>query len=244
MHGSILTIRDRPPLVVPSTRWPPITAADPAIRTSARSRSTCSHRRLSNSPRLALERAEGGLPVSPRPVLPCLIHQAFADIEDNSTDHAATLRQLLGQDDAMTIEQASDALPNCAVLRSRRRQMAPLAQRQRPGLCLGRPARAARRAIHHRTRRIGWLHRHWWDAGLRLPRSRLSGSRPPHLGRPFGPSHAIGYADPRPGSRSPGDWRLRGIRGGCREGLAGRPRTKDTDAGDQFPQKHQSTGRL
>jgi hypothetical protein len=49
---------------------------------------------------------------------------------------------------------------------------------------------------------------------------------------------------PRPGSRSPGDWRLRGIRGGCREGLAGRPRTKDTDAGDQFPQKHQSTGRL
>ena len=36
-------------------------------------------------------------PVSPRPVLPRLIHQAFADIENDSTDHAATLRQLRHQ---------------------------------------------------------------------------------------------------------------------------------------------------
>ena len=34
-------------------------------------------------------------PVSPRPVLPRLIHQAFTNIEDHSTDHAATLRQHL-----------------------------------------------------------------------------------------------------------------------------------------------------
>jgi hypothetical protein len=40
--------------------------------------------------------------------------------------------------------------------------------------------------------------------GYRLPRSRLSGSRPPRPGRPCGPSHAIGYADPGPGSHSPG----------------------------------------
>ena len=30
-------------------------------------------------------------PVSPRPVLPGLVHQALADIEDHGTDHAATL---------------------------------------------------------------------------------------------------------------------------------------------------------
>ena len=40
--------------------------------------------------------------------------------------------------------------------------------------------------------------------GVRLPRSELSGSRPPRLGRPCGPSHAIGYGDPRPGTHSPG----------------------------------------
>ena len=34
---------------------------------------------------------------------------------------------------------------------------APLARRQRPGLCLGRPARSARRATHRRTRRSRWL---------------------------------------------------------------------------------------
>src|SRR5258708_39059054 len=37
----------------------------------------------------------------------------------------------------------------------------------------------------------------------RLPRSRLSGSRPPRPGPPCGPSHAIGYAYPGPGSHSP-----------------------------------------
>jgi hypothetical protein len=44
----------------------------------------------------------------------------------------------------------------------------------------------------------------WRACGTRLPRSRLSGSRPPRLGRPSGPSHAIGCADPRPGDHSPG----------------------------------------
>jgi hypothetical protein len=33
---------------------------------------------------------------------------------------------------------------------------------------------------------------------------RLPGSRPPRLERPCGPSHAIGYADFRPGIHSPG----------------------------------------
>src|ERR1022692_3590255 len=41
-------------------------------------------------------------------------------------------------------------------------------------------------------------------ASSHLPRLQLSGSRPPRLGRPSGPSHAIGYADPRPGDHSPG----------------------------------------
>ena len=35
-------------------------------------------------------------------------------------------------------------------------------------------------------------------AGSRRPRLRLSGSRPPRLGRPSGPSHAIGFAAPSP----------------------------------------------
>jgi len=39
-------------------------------------------------------------PVSPRPVLTRLIHQAFADIEDDSSDHAATLRQHRDQAEA------------------------------------------------------------------------------------------------------------------------------------------------
>jgi hypothetical protein len=38
----------------------------------------------------------------------------------------------------------------------------------------------------------------------RLPRSRLSSSRPPRLWLPYGPSHAIGYADPRPAVHSTG----------------------------------------
>ena len=41
-------------------------------------------------------------PISPRPVLPRLIHQAFADIEHDSTDHAATLRQHRDQAEADT----------------------------------------------------------------------------------------------------------------------------------------------
>ena len=49
--------------------------------------------------------------------------------------------------------------------------------------------------------------------GSRLPRSRLSSSRPPRLGRPGGPSRTIGCADPRHGSRSPGIRRLSGRRG-------------------------------
>jgi hypothetical protein len=32
----------------------------------------------------------------------------------------------------------------------------------------------------------------------------LSSSRPPRLGRPYGPSHAIGYAAPRPGDHLQG----------------------------------------
>jgi len=43
-----------------------------------------------------------------------------------------------------------------------------------------------------------------------LPRLRLSGSWPPRLGRPCGPSHAIGSAAPRHGVHSPGSRRLRG----------------------------------
>ena len=35
-------------------------------------------------------------PVSPRPLLPRLINQALAHIENNGTDHAATIRQHLG----------------------------------------------------------------------------------------------------------------------------------------------------
>jgi hypothetical protein len=42
----------------------------------------------------------------------------------------------------------------------------------------------------------------------------LSSSRPPRLGRPFGPSHAIGYADPRDGDRSPGFGAYEGDGGG------------------------------
>jgi hypothetical protein len=38
----------------------------------------------------------------------------------------------------------------------------------------------------------------------RIPRFRLSSSRLPRLGRPYGPSHAIGYADPRPSTHSQG----------------------------------------
>ncbi len=44
----------------------------------------------------------------------------------------------------------------------------------------------------------------------------LSSSRVPRLGRPCGPSHAIGSADPRPGIHSHGSWRLRGRRGWTR----------------------------
>ncbi len=44
----------------------------------------------------------------------------------------------------------------------------------------------------------------------RLPRTRLSSSQPPPLGRPYGPSHAIGYADPKRGDHSQGIQRLRG----------------------------------
>jgi hypothetical protein len=39
-------------------------------------------------------------------------------------------------------------------------------------------------------------------AVVRLPLCRLSGSRPPRLGRPCGPWRAIGFAGPRPGSHS------------------------------------------
>ena len=41
-------------------------------------------------------------PISPRAVLPSLIHQAFADIENHSADHAATLWQLLAVTERQT----------------------------------------------------------------------------------------------------------------------------------------------
>ena len=50
---SRLIVRDRPPLVVPSTRWRRTTAVEPPKVTSAASRSTGDHRRYSSSPRRA-----------------------------------------------------------------------------------------------------------------------------------------------------------------------------------------------
>ena len=49
-------------------------------------------------------------PVSPGAVLPCLIYQALADIENDSTDHAASVWQLRHQAEAG--RELSPALPN------------------------------------------------------------------------------------------------------------------------------------
>src|SRR5258708_9669201 len=72
---------------------------------------------------------------------------------------------------------------------------------RRAGLCLGRPAQRARAVPHQAVpiRLLIWQR----SGGCRLPRLRLSGSRPPRPGRPCGPSHAIGSADPGSGSHSP-----------------------------------------
>jgi hypothetical protein len=52
----------------------------------------------------------------------------------------------------------------------------------------------------------------------------LSCSRPPRLGRPCGPSRAIGCADPRPGTHSPGFGAYRGRRRWSRKGPGGEQR--------------------
>lgn len=80
-----------------------------------------------------------------------------------------------------------------------RRTAAPV-----PGSALATPARYGRaHATGHRAGQVRSLGRPHEQLG-RLPRLRLSGSWRPRLGRPCGPSHTIGYADPRPGDLSPG----------------------------------------
>jgi len=91
---------------------------------------------------------------------------------------------------------------------SRRRLAAPLARRQRPGLCLGRPARAA----YAWALLISWVYRR---GGLRGPTSSLlivqlaaTASR-----SPCGRRCAIGCAEPRPGhplTRDPAPTRMTG----------------------------------
>jgi hypothetical protein len=49
-------------------------------------------------------------PVGPRAVLPRLVYQALADIENDSTDHAASVWQLRHQAEAR--RELSPALPN------------------------------------------------------------------------------------------------------------------------------------
>ena len=104
---------------------------------------------------------------------------------------------------------------------------APLARRQRPGLCLERPAPGARRAAHRRHADQGDSSPSGPGAAqVRLPRSpivQLTAPTAPNLGRPSGPLHAIGYADPRPtlgpATAHKGIRRLRGGRGRTRPRL-------------------------
>ena len=85
---------------------------------------------------------------------------------------------------------------------SRRRASAPLARCQRRA----QPweARAPHTGPHRWHSRISTVIGTMLGVRVRLPRSRLSSSRPPRLGRPCGPSHAIGCGDPRHGGHSPG----------------------------------------
>jgi hypothetical protein len=108
-----------------------------------------------------------------------------------------------------TVEQLIP-LPNLVVLGSsgaaaRRRSGAPprraLALAAPPGASA--PSPASKRHCLTRGPCAAQTHE-----GACLPRSQLSGLRPLPLGRLFGPSHAIGSADPRLNGRSPGFWQL------------------------------------
>jgi hypothetical protein len=79
------------------------------------------------------------------------------------------------------------------------------------GLCVGTPARHGR-ACRRYIPMISLALRAVMSRSSRHPRLRLSGSRPPCLERPSGPSHAIGSADSRPRHPLTWYWRLRGGR--------------------------------
>jgi hypothetical protein len=123
--------------------------------------------------------------------------QALAEVQAAAiTDDLSDITHALRDDLPVMGRTAESRLPMIKAAPAAPRPALPA-----PGSALGGPPGPP--APSHRwqplTKRYDQQQR-----SVRLPRFRLSGSRPPRLGRPCGPSHSIGYADPRHGGHSPG----------------------------------------